>query len=306
MPERDLSALAAFAAVARHLSFRKAAIELGVSPSALSHRLRTLEDKTGIALLARTTRSVSLTEAGQRLFARLIPAMGEIADALDDLNALRVTPQGLLRINASGPAVRHVLQALITAYARQYPDVKLEITETDVLVDIVAEGFDAGIRFDHVIERDMVSVPIGQPQSFILVASPVYLASAGIPLHPRDLSEHRCLRYRFPSGRVDTWRLRNGNEVLEIDGDGPLVSNSLDLIWQSAIDGLGIALVYKSDVADDLVTGRAIQVLSEWQEPPKQLHLYYPSRRRVSASLRSFLDFNAGRRRLAAGDTKAC
>lgn len=290
MKRPDYPGLAAFAAVAKHRNFRRAAAELGVSASALSHGLRALEETLGLRLLNWTTRSVSPTAAGERLLQRLAPAFADIAGAVDDLNAFRATPSGLLRLTAAAPAIRHLLGALTTAFLKAHPAMKVEIVESDRLVDIAAAGFDAGVRFGAFVERDMVAVPIGPAQRFLLVAAPGYLAGLSAPRHPRDLAAHRCLHYRYPSGRLYRWPLDKDGEAVQVEGEGPLVSNSLDQLLAAALDGLGIALVFEADARPHLAAGRLVTLLDGWQGPRQRFHLYYPSRRQMPAGLRAFID----------------
>jgi len=201
----NLADLDAFAAVARHRNFRKAAAERGVTPSALSHAMRALEERLGVRLLNRTTRSVTPTEAGEQLLGRLAPALREVVDALDDLNAFRATPQGRLRLNVPRPAARLLLAPLLARFLAAHPRIALEIVTDDGLVDIVAGGFDAGIRFGESLAPGMVAVPIGPPQRLVVVASCAYLARHGTPATPRDLHGHACIGRRFPSGALYAW-----------------------------------------------------------------------------------------------------
>lgn len=287
----DLHELDSFAAVARHRSFRKAAEERGVSASALSHALRGLEERLGLRLLNRTTRSVTPTEAGELLLARLAPALREVADALVDLTAMQQVPSGTLRLNVPRPAARLVLAPLLARFVAAYPRVQVEVVTDDRLTDIVDSGFDAGIRFGESLAGDMVAVPIGAPQRFVTVAAPGYLAIHGTPQVPRDLLGHACIGRRFPSGHRYAWELQADGQALSLSVEGPLVFDDDALMIQAACDGAGVAYVYASQVRDELLAGRLVAVLEAWSAPPSRFFLYYPSRRHLPSALRSFVDF---------------
>ncbi|SDP82896.1 DNA-binding transcriptional regulator, LysR family [Rhodoferax sp. OV413] len=287
----DLHELDSFAAVARHRSFRKAAEERGVSASALSHALRGLEERLGLRLLNRTTRSVTPTEAGELLLARLAPALREVADALVDLTAMQQVPSGTLRLNVPRPAARLVLAPLLARFVAAYPRIQVEVVTDDRLTDIVDSGFDAGIRFGESLAGDMVAVPIGAPQRFVTVAAPGYLATHGTPQVPRDLLGHACIGRRFPSGNLYAWELQADGQALSLSVEGPLVFDDDALMIQAACDGAGVAYVYESQVRDELLAGRLVAVLDAWSAPPSRFFLYYPSRRHLPSALRSFVDF---------------
>jgi DNA-binding transcriptional LysR family regulator len=286
----SLADLQSFAAVARLRSFRKAAAELGVSPSALSHALRGLEARLGVRLLNRTTRSVAPTEAGQRLLARLSPTLQELDDALDEINSFRDSPVGTLRLNVPRAAAEYVLAPLATRFLLDNPGLRLEIVVDDNLIDIVAGGFDAGVRFGERLAQDMVAVPLGPPQRFVVVGSPAYLAEHGIPRTPQQLSEHRCIRIRFPNGSIYRWEFSRGNEKLEVEVDGPLDVGEMPLMVRAAEDGLGLAYVYEQAAAAALAAGRLVTVLDDWRPPEPGFFLYYPSRRLLPAGLRAFVE----------------
>lgn len=285
----SLADLQSFAAVARLRSFRQAAAELGVSPSALSHALRGLEARLGVRLLNRTTRSVSPTEAGQRLLARLSPTLQELADALDEINSFRDSPVGTLRLNVPRAAAEYVLAPLASRFLREYPGMRLEIVTDDKLIDIVAAGFDAGVRFGERLAQDMIAVPLGPPQRFVVVASPAYLAEHGRPTTPQQLSEHRCIRIRFPNGSIYRWEFSRGGEKLEVEVDGPLDVADMPLMVRAAEDGLGLAYVYEQAAAAALAAGRLVTVLDDWRPAEPGFFLYYPSRRLLPAGLRAFI-----------------
>ncbi|MFC4158594.1 LysR family transcriptional regulator [Chitinimonas lacunae] len=286
----NLTDLHAFATVARLRSFRRAAVELGVSPSALSHTLRSLEDKLGLRLLNRTTRSVAPTAAGEMLLGRLSPALLDIQSALDEVNAFRDSPLGTLRINASRPAAELVLAPLVTAFLQRHPGMEVELVTDDRLVDIVAEGFDAGVRFGERLQQDMVAIPLGPSQRFVVVASPSYLARHGTPESPRELDQHRCIRLRFPSGSIYHWEFSRAEESLEIEVNGPLTVGEMSLQVSAAEAGLGLAYVYHQYAAPGLTAGRLVTVLDDWRPEIPGFFLYYPSRRLMPAGLRAFVE----------------
>ncbi|AQR64417.1 LysR family transcriptional regulator [Aquaspirillum sp. LM1] len=290
MSTASLSDLHAFACVARLRSFRRAAAELEVSPSALSHALRNLETRLGVRLLNRTTRSVAPTEAGERLLARLSPALRDIQGALDEVNAFRDSPLGSLRLNAPRPACELVLAPLVAAFLARHPGMQVELVADDALVDIVAAGFDAGVRFGERLQQDMVAIPIGPPQRFIVVASPDYLARHGVPRTPRDLTAHGCIRIRFPGGALYRWEFSRAGESLDIEVNGALTVGEMPLMIHAAERGLGLAYVYASYAADALAAGRLVSVLDDWRAMDERFYLYYPSRRLLPAGLRAFVD----------------
>lgn len=286
----DLNELAAFAAVARLRSFRQAALERGVSASALSHALRTLEERLGVRLLNRTTRSVTPTEAGQQLLARLTPAMREIDDALLDLSALQNVPAGKLRLNVPRPAARLLLAPMLAGFVARYPRVQVDVVTDDGMIDIVRDGFDAGIRFGEQVAADMIAVPVGAPQPFVVVGSPAYLAAHGAPATPRDLLDHACIGRRFPSGRQYAWEFGQEGDAVSIAVGGPLVFDDDALMLRAARDGAGLAYVYAADARADIAAGRLACVLENCMPPPSRYFLYYPSRRQMPAVLRAFVD----------------
>jgi DNA-binding transcriptional LysR family regulator len=285
-----LSDLAAFVAVATRRSFRVAAVELGVSPSAVSHAIRGLEERLGVRLLNRTTRSVAPTEAGERLLARLQPAFRDIADAVEDVNAFRETPVGTLRLNLPRAAAPLILAPVMGRFLRENPGMQLEVVADDGLVDIVSAGFDAGIRLGERLERDMVAVRIGSDQRFAVVGSPAYFKGRKRPRTPHDLRDHACIRYRFPSGAMFRWRFAKNGEALEIDVDGPITLGDQELMVSAALDGIGLAFAFEGRVQHLVRQRRLVRVLADWCPPFEGFFLYYPSRRQVPAGLRAFID----------------
>src|SRR5450830_406041 len=261
----SLNDLHAFAAVARTRNFRQAATELGVSPSALSHALRGLEARLGVRLLNRTTRSVAPTEAGERLLARLAPALDEITQALAAIEDLRASPSGTLRINAPRAACDWVLAPLVPLFLARHPGMRVELVGDDSLIDIVARGFDAGVRFGESLQQDMVAVPLGPPQRFVVVASPGHLARHGRPAHPRELIEHPCIRLRFPNDTSYRWEISQVEERIEVAVDGPLPLGDMRLMVQAAEQGLGLAFVYQQYAQQGLDAGRLVSVLDDWR-----------------------------------------
>ncbi|MGY2375545.1 LysR family transcriptional regulator [Pseudomonas sp. SDO524_S393] len=283
--------LSIFLCIAVHLNFSRAAVELGLTPSALSHSLRALENRLGVRLFNRTTRSVALTEAGERLYTRLRPAFRDIEDALEDLNSFRDKPSGNLRITAGRQACELVVLPIASRFLKQYPDIKLDLIESDALVDVVAGGFDAGVRFGNRLEADMVSLPIGPNLRSVVVGAPAFFSRHGTPQKPEDLHGIPCIRHRFPSGSMYRWEFERGAIAQEIEVNGPLTLSDVGLMVGPALEGVGLAYVFEDMVAEHLATGRLVQVLAQWCPFYPGLHLYYPSRRHMPASLRAFIDF---------------
>lgn len=283
--------LSIFLSIAQHLNFSRAAVDLGLTPSALSHSLRALENRLGVRLFNRTTRSVALTEAGERLYARLKPAFRDIEDALEDLNHFRDKPSGNLRITSGRQACELVLLPIASDFLQAFPDIRLEVVESDALLDIVAAGFDAGVRFGNRLEADMVSLPIGPNLRSVVVASPAFFQRHPAPQKPEDLHALPCIRHRFPSGSMYRWEFERGGIEQEIEVNGPLTLGDVSLMVGPALQGLGLAYVFEDMVSEHLAAGRLVQVLADWCPYYPGLHLYYPSRRHVPAPLKAFIDF---------------
>ncbi|EJM71561.1 transcriptional regulator [Pseudomonas sp. GM50] len=294
----DLSELDAFAAVARHRSFRKAADERGVSASALSHAMRALEARLGIRLLNRTTRSVTPTEAGQQLLATLVPTLNQVNEALAQLTSMQEVPAGKLRLNVARPAARVVFAKVLAPFVARYPRIQLDLITDDGLTDIVSGGFDAGVRFGESLAGDMIAVPVGAPQSFVTVASDAYLAANGIAHAPRDLLEHACIARRFPSGKLYAWEYQADRQPIRLSVTGPLILEDDALMIQAAKDGAGIAYVYEELARDDIRNGHLREILQEWKAPPSRFFLYYSSRRHVPPALSALIEF------IRAGDVR--
>ena len=288
----DLADLDSFAAVARAHGFKGAAKLRGISPSSLSDAVRRLEARLGLRLLNRTTRSVTLTEAGSRLLDRLLPALCEVAASLDAVNGFRDSPTGTLRLNVPTIVAREILPALAARFLTAYPGISLEIVTEDRFVDIPGDGFDAGIRYGERLEMDMIAVPIGpRVQSFAAAAAPGYLALHGRPAHPRELLDHPCIRHRFPSGVMPPWEFERGGEVVRVNPNGRLVANTVELQVATAIAGLGILASFHEFLAPALADGRLEPVLADWWQRFPGPSLYYPSRRLMPTPLRAFVDF---------------
>jgi DNA-binding transcriptional LysR family regulator len=285
-----LADLTALAAIVTHRSFRKAADELGVSPSTLSHMMRTLELKMGVRLLNRTTRSVSPTEAGERLVSRLHPVLRELDLALEEVDAVRSRPSGSLRINASEPAARLLMQSIVPAFLARYPDMSVDLVTEGRLVDIVAGGFDAGVRLGEALPQDMIAVRFGGPVRFLAVASPAYLAGRKPPLVPDDLKEHACIRVRLPSGKLYRWEFEKHGQELTVDAPGPLTLDHPGLMTEAAADGMGIAYVPDRTAQPFIDTGKLVTVLDDWCPAIPGLFLYYPGHRHVPSGLKAFVD----------------
>lgn len=283
--------LASFLAIARHGSFRRAADAIGCTPSALSHALRTLEERLDVRLFNRTTRSVTLTEAGAQLYARLAPAFRDIDDALDDLNNFRGTPTGTLRLNAARSSAEMVLRPMISRFLVAFPQVRVDLVISNGLIDLVSGGFNAGVRFGETIAQDMIAVPIGPRQRSAVVASPAFFKRYPIPRMPQDLKTLPCIRLRFESGRYYAWEFERDGVDLTVEVDGPLSMNDQSLMIEAALDGVGLAYAFEGQVADLVSAGRLVRVLEDWCPPYNGFHLYYPSRRQLPAVLRAFIDF---------------
>jgi len=291
----DLADLSAFVIVAQAGGFRDGARTAGSSASGLSQAVRRLEERLGVRLFNRTTRSIALTEAGTRLFERLAPALDEVANALDVVNAFRDRPAGTLRLNVPATVARLVLPPIVPPFLKAYPDIRMEVIVEDAYVDVLASGCDAGIRYDERLEQDMIAVPIGpRVQRFATAASPAYFAAYGRPEHPRDLLDHACMRGRFTSGAMPAWEFERDGEIVKVDPTGPLtvrLGAAVDLAVDSAIAGLGIIHLFEEWLRPYLDSGALEPVLEPWWQSFSGPFLYYPGRRHLPAPLHAFVDF---------------
>jgi DNA-binding transcriptional LysR family regulator len=291
MQRGSLADLNAFLAVADHLSFRAAASRLGVTPSALSHSMRQLEERLGMRLLHRTTRSVSLTDAGLRLLERLRPAIDQIADALEDLNRERSRPFGRLRIYAIHMAAAAVIAPIWKRFLSTYPEVHLELQVSEAPVDIVAKGFDAGIGPRDRAAADMIAVRVMGPVKVAVVGAPSYFARRSRPRTPRDLARHSCVQFRRGAdGVVFDWPFERTGKSRKISVDGRVMVNDPDLAVRAAVDGLGITYTIEALAEPFLHSGQLVRVLEDWSPSFEGLFLYYPSHRQVPAALRALID----------------
>ncbi len=291
LPKDNLSDLRAFIAVARAGSFTKAAAGLGISQSAISYTVRMLEERLGLRLLARTTRSVAPTEAGQRLIDRLGPLFEDIEAELSSLAALRARPAGKVRINSVEHASQAILWPALRGVMAEYPDIEIEIIDEYRLVDIVAGRFDAGVRLGQQVDQDMIALRIGPDFRPAFVASPAYLAARGVPLVPQDLLTHDAVMLRLPSsGGLYPWRFAHGDQELTVRPKARGIFNSVALQQQAALDGLGVLALPEDLLAGFIAEGRLVRVLTEWSPQVSGYHLYYPSRRQPSPAFAIVLE----------------
>lgn len=291
MRRDSMDDLATFAVVAREKSFTKAAAQLGVSPSALSQSIRLLEERLGIRLLSRTTRSVSATEAGQRLLATILPRFDEIRAELAQLSSYRDRPAGTIRLTASEYAAERLLWPKLAPVLRRYPDISLEISVDQGFRDIAAEGFDAGVRLGESVEKDMIAIRISPDTRMVAVAAPEYFSTNPPPLTPKDLTAHRCINLRLVTARaLYVWEFQKGAEVVRARVEGQLTFNSVNAILQATLDGFGIGFLPEDLVTPHIASGSLVQALDDWCQPFPGLHLYYPSRRQTSPAFRVILD----------------
>ncbi len=304
MDRGSLADLTAFAAIADRLSFRAAASQLGVTPSALSHSMRQLEERLGVRLLHRTTRSVSLTDAGRRLLDRLRPAIDQIAGALEDLNQERQRPMGRLRIYAVHTAAAAVIAPIWGRFLATYPEVYLELAVGEAPIDIVAKGFDAGIGPHDRAPADMIAVRVMGPIEIAIVGAPAYFARRRPPRTPDDLARHSCVQYRREAeGDVLVWQFERNRRSRRVTVDGRVMVNDPDLAVRAAVDGLGIAYTLEALAEPFLRSGQLVRVLEDWSPSFEGLYLYYPGHRQVPATLRAFIDMIRAAPRRGTGST---
>lgn len=285
-----LDGVEVFLSVAQHRSFRRAAAELGVTPSAVSQVVRVLEARIGAALFIRTTRSVGLTEAGERFLSRAKPAFEELVAAGEVARGLGQRPTGLLRLSVPRAVVPILLEPLIASFCQAYPEVEVEIAASKELIDLAAEGFDAGIRLGQFVDADMVAVPLTPPFRLVVVGSPGYFAGRDRPGHTDDLRQHACLRWRRSSGALAPWSFNDNGHPIEISVSGPLIANDFSTMLGAAVEGVGLAQLPEPMVADGLSAGKLVHVLEPFAPMISGVFLYYPGRRQIMPKLRAFID----------------
>src|SRR5579863_2826600 len=285
-----LDGVEVFLSVAQHRSFRKAAAELGVTPSAISQTVRVLEARIGAALFMRTTRSVGLTEAGERFLSRAKPAFEELVAAGEVARGLGQRPTGLLRLTVPRAVVPILLEPLIASFCKAYPEIEVELATSKEVIDLAAEGFDAGIRLGHLVAADMVAVPLTPPFRLIVIGSPDYFAAHGRPVDTDDLRQHACLRWRRSSGALAPWSFNDNGQAIEIAVSGPLIANDFPTMLGAAIEGMGLAQLPEPMVAEGLRAAKLEHVLEAYAPVLPGVFLCYPSRRQILPKLRAFID----------------
>ncbi|GAY22228.1 LysR family transcriptional regulator [Sphingobium fuliginis] len=291
MHKTSLHELDAVIAVARRRSFRAAAHELGISTTALSNAVAKLEAGFGVRLFTRTTRSVSLTDAGWTFIEQVSPALYDIQSALETVRSHQSSPSGTLRINSSASAAREILSPLVLEFLRRHPQVHIDLVTEGRLIDVVAEGFDLGVRVSELVPSDMITIPLGRPQRYAVLGSPAYFKDYPVPLVPPDLLHHQCIKIRHPNGVPVKWRFEKNGRVAEIDVRGPITLDEASLARATVMSGIGLAFFIEADVRADVEAGRLIEVLTDWTRPRAPLCLYYPGRRNPSAALNAFVGF---------------
>jgi DNA-binding transcriptional LysR family regulator len=301
-----LEGVAAFLSVARHRNFRRAAAELGVTPSAISQTIRALESRLGSALFMRTTRSVGLTEAGARLLSRAQPAFEELVAAGEDARSFGQRPAGLLRLSVPRAVVPILLEPVIASFCQAFPEIELEIAASEELVDLAANGFDAGIRLGQFIAADMIAVRLTPAFPFSVVASPDYIARRGCPERPEDLRNHACLRMRRSDGAIAPWRFVDGNHPVEMIVSGPLIAHDYPSVLGAALAGVGVAQVPDPVSRKSVADGRVCALLTRFAAPTPGLFLYYAGRRQISPKLRAFIDHAQSALKNAANGQPRC
>jgi DNA-binding transcriptional LysR family regulator len=290
MAASSLPAVVAFARVAHHASFTRAADELGVSASALSQTVRTLEAQLGVRLLHRTTRRVALSEHGARFLEQVKPGLAQIEAAFLDLDTVRDRPAGRLRITLPRVVADQLVMPWLPSFLARYPQIEVELCVDSALVDVVAEGFDAGIRLGECLARDMIAVPLGPMQRQVICAAPDYFRRHPPPQTPADLVDHDCIVHRMSNGRRMAWEFTRDGRDFEVEVSGTLVFNDSGLTHAAALAGLGLAQGFESVVAADVAAGRLLRVLDDWQQPFAGFYLYYPAREHLAPKLRVFID----------------
>jgi DNA-binding transcriptional LysR family regulator len=291
MAASPLPAVVAFTRVAHHASFSRAADELGISPSALSQTVRGLEQQLGVRLLHRTTRRVGLTEHGARFLEQVRVGLDRIDAAFQDLDTVRDTPAGLLRITLPWLAAERLVLPRLPEFHARYPQVRVELFVDRNMVDLVAEGFDAGVRLGESLARDMIALPIGPLHRQVVVGTPGYFARHGVPQTPADLVHHACVVHRLASGRLMPWEFTRDGRDFEVEVHGPLISNDSQVAYGAARSGMGLTQCFAELAEADLAAGKVVSVLDDWQLPFAGFHIYYPAREQLAPKLRVFVDF---------------
>ncbi len=284
-----LNDLDAVVAIARRGSFRAAALDLGMSTTALSSAIAKLEADLGVRLFNRTTRSVSLTGAGRAFVDGIAAPLQDIHSAMDAARSQQATPSGTLRINTFATAAREILSPLVLAFVRRHPQVHVDLVTEGRLVDIVAEGFDLGLRAAHLVPFDMIAVPLGRPQRSAVVGSPGYFEAHPRPTTPADLPGHRCIRVRLPNGALYRWHFEKEGQTAQVDVAGPVTLDEPSLVRTAVLEGVGLGYLMEANVREDIAAGRLVRVLEDWTPPLSDLCLYYPGRRNASAALKAFV-----------------
>ena len=299
MARHSLIELEAVLAIAKCGSFRAAALEVGMSTTAISNAVGKLERELAVRLFNRTTRSVSLTYAGRLFVAQIKPAFEGIQKAMDTARSQQEAPSGILRINAFATAAREIMSPLVLTYLERYPQVHVDIVTEGRLVDVVAAGFDFGVRSKNLVPSDAIAIPLGQSRRMAVAAAPTYFEDRPVPQVPQELLTYPCLRGRLPNGALLRWRFERDGEELQLDVDGPITLDEASLARIAAINGVGIGYFMEADVREDIAAGRLIRILEDWTPPLEPLCLYYPNRRNSSAAFQAFIglarDFAAGR-----------
>ncbi len=289
MEQLNIRELEAVIAIARRGTFRAAAIDLGMSTTALSHTIGRLEAGLGVRLFNRTTRSVSLTDAGRLFVQQVAPSLQDLHAALETVRSQRETPSGTIRINAAPFAARAIISPLVLEFLRRYPEMNVDLVTEGKMVDIVNDGFDLGVRVAGLVPSDMIAVSLGRPQRHAVVGSPDYFAQHPKPVVPPDLLNHRCIRVRLPDGSLFRWRFEK-DEPVQIDVRGPITLDEAGLVRTSVLEGTGLGYTMEEEVLPDIKAGRLVRVLEDWTPPYPGLCLYYPGRRNLSAGVKAFLD----------------
>ena len=299
MVRHSLIELEAVMAIVRCGSFRAAAVELGMSTTAISNAVGKLEGELDVRLFNRTTRSVSLTHAGRIFVAQIKPALEGIQKAMNTARAQQETPSGTLRINAFATAAREIMSPLVLTYLQRYPQVHIDIVTEGRLVDVVAAGFDLGLRSANLVPNDAIAIPLGQMRRMVVAASPAFFENRAVPQVPQDLLSYPCARARLPDGALLKWRFEKNGEELQLDVNGPITLDEASLTRIAVTNGVGIGYFMESDVREDLAAGRLVRILEDWTPPLAPICLYYYNRRNSSAAFQAFIalarDFTAGK-----------